>query len=271
MYIHFNGQISKNTIPHILPSNEGFLYGYGLFETIKLLKGRIYFFCEHFARMEKGCRQLGLELKYSPDQILNYCYQLSEANKLTNGGIRITVIKNKPENSLIITTRENIYGKEIYQRGFNICFASTKRNPESLLVGIKSNNFLENLLILNQAKQMGYDEAIFLNIYEKVSEGAISNIFFVKNNIIFTPSSDCGLLPGIIRDKVFEISSQLNLTLKTGYFTKEELLDADEIFLTNSLLDIMPVFRIETKDLDIKRNYVTQKLQMALHKLYDSN
>ncbi|MDK2824150.1 MAG: 4-amino-4-deoxychorismate lyase [Clostridia bacterium] len=268
MYIHFNGKILKSTNPNILPVSEGFLYGYGLFETIKLYQGKIFFFAEHFARMEAGCKTLGLQLDKRPDEILNYCYELAQANKLTNGGIRITITKNNQETSLAITTRANIYSEEVYQKGFNILFARAKRNPEALLVGVKTNNYLENLLTLNQAKQMGYDEAVFLNVYHKVSEGTISNIFFVKNNKIFTPARECGLLPGIIRDKVLDIAAKLRLPLKIGQFTKEDLLNADEIFLTNSLLDIMPVARIEAKDLDIQGNHVTQKLQMELQKLY---
>jgi len=90
----------------------------------------------------------------------------------------------------------------------------------------------------------------------------------VKNNKIFTPARECGLLPGIIRGKVLDIITWLRLPLKIGQFTKEELLNADEIFLTNSLLDIMPVARVEAKELDIQGNYVTQKLQMELQKLY---
>jgi len=153
MYIHFNGKILKDTNPHILPSSEGFLYGYGIFETIKLYQGKIFFFTEHFARMKDGCKTLGLQLNWNPDEILNYCYELAQANKLTNGGIRITIAKNNQDTSLTITTRANIYGEEVYQKGFNILFAEAKRNPKGLLVGVKTNNYLENLLVLNQAKQ----------------------------------------------------------------------------------------------------------------------
>ncbi|KJS86214.1 MAG: hypothetical protein JM58_07310 [Peptococcaceae bacterium BICA1-8] len=268
MYIHFNGKLVNKSGPYILPESDGFLYGYGLFETIKLYQGEIIFFAEHFARMEAGCKTLGLQFDKGPDEILDYCYELARANQLTNGGIRVTFAKNNQKNSLLITTRANTYSEEVYQKGFKISFAKAKRNPEALLVGVKTNNYLENLLTLNQARQMGYDEAVFLNVYNKVSEGTISNIFFVKNERIFTPLEECGLLPGIIRGKVLDIADKLRLTLEIGQFTKEELLNADEIFLTNSLLDIMPVSRIETKALDIKSNHVTQKLQRELQKLY---
>ena len=263
MYIHFNGKLVNKSDTHILPGSEGFLYGYGLFETIKLYQGEIIFFAEHFARMEDGCKKLGLQLDKGPDEILNYCYELTQANQLTNGGIRVTFAKNNQETYLVITTRASTYREEVYQKGFKILFAKAKRNPEALLVGVKTNNYLENLLTLNEAKQMGYDEAVFLNVFNKVSEGAISNLFFVKDGEILTPAQECGLLPGIIRSKVLDIADKRGIPLETGEFTKEELLNADEIFLTNSLLDIMPVSSIETKALDLKSNHVTQKIGRA--------
>jgi len=269
MYIHFNGKLVNQSDPYILPGSEGFLYGYGLFETIKLYKGEIFFFAEHIARMEAGCKTLGLQFDQDPKEMLNYCYELAQANRLENGGIRVTFAKNSKGAYLVITTRANSYGEEVYQKGFKILFAKAKRNPEALLVGVKTNNYLENLLTLNKAKIMGYDEAVYLNVYNKVSEGAISNIFFVKNKKVFTPAQECGILPGIMRGKVLDMVDKLRLPLEIGQFTKEDLLNADEIFLTNSLLDIMPVSNLETKDFNLKNNHVTQKLQMELKKLYE--
>jgi len=267
MYIHFNGKLVNSLEPHVLAGSEAFLYGYGLFETIKVYRGKLYFLNEHWERMQAGCKILGLDLKIELQTLSGYCYELIQANQLKEGGLRITYAKNGSEYYLVITTRATSYSKEVYKKGFKLTFARFQRNPHALLVGIKSNNYLENLLALNEAKQRGFDEAVFCNIYGKVCEGAISNIFFVKDNKVFTPAEDCGLLPGIVRQKILELACMQGIIIETGQFTPEELIGAEEIFITNSLLDIMPVSRIDARELNIQNNNpVTRQLMAGLKK-----
>ncbi|AZR74855.1 hypothetical protein BBF96_07210 [Anoxybacter fermentans] len=244
------------------------MYGYGLFETIKVYNGKIYFFKEHMERLKRGCEILNLELKIPLNIIEEYCYKLIRKNNLNDGGIRVAYSKNKDKYCLLITTRGNIYKEEIYKKGFKLCFADIKRNPESPLVRIKSNNYIENILSLEKARKKGFDEAVFENVYGKICEGTISNIFFIKDNVVYTPSVSCGILPGIIRNKVMNIVKKLNLKLKTGQYHKDDLFNADEIFITNSLLDVMPVNQLEYKKFNLKRNFITRLLMEELKKLY---
>lgn len=269
MYISLNGKIAKAHEAGISPVSEGFMYGYGLFETVKVQAGKMYFFAEHMERLRRGCGVLGMKLEFSSDMICQYCDELIEKNNLFHGGIRVAYTKNGDFYDLLITTREQPYPKEQYEKGWKVCFSPMKRNPESLLVGIKSNNYLENILSLKKAKEKGYDEAIFLNVYGKISEGAISNIFFVKNHIVYTPSATCGILPGIMRDKVIDIMKSIGVELKIGQYEKEEIYGADEIFATNSLVDIMPVSQLENKKFDLEKASVTAMLMKELRKLYD--
>jgi len=268
LYIHFNGKLVNGLDPHVLATSEGFSYGYGLFETIKFNEGKLIFFNEHWQRMKASCQDLDLDLKIEPEILKGYCHELIQANQVNNGGLRITYAKNGNEYFMVIATRKNHYSKEIYEKGFKLTQARSKRNPYSLLVRIKSNNYLENLLVLNEAKQMGFDEAVFSNVDGKVCEGAISNIFYVKNNKVFTPAVECGLLPGIIRQKVLDLARKEGISIETGQFTIEELNAAEEIFITNSLLEIMPVSRIDEKRLDIQNNPLTKKLMTLLKNIY---
>ncbi|KXG75526.1 D-alanine aminotransferase [Thermotalea metallivorans] len=270
MYISLNGKIIKDHEAGISPVSEGFMYGYGLFETVKVQEGKMYFFTEHMERLRRGCSILEMKLEFSPDVICQWCDALIDKNNLFHGGVRIAYTKNGDLYDLLITTREHPYPKEQYEKGWKVCFSPMKRNPESLLAGIKSNNYLENILSLRKAKEKGYDEAIFLNVYGKITEGAISNIFFVKNHIVYTPSAACGILRGIMRDKVIHIMRSIGVELQIGQYAKEEIYEADEIFATNSLIDIMPVSQLENKKFDLQKASVTIMLMEELRKFYDA-
>lgn len=268
MYISVNGVLLNQNSPCILPESQGFVYGYGLFETLKIHGGKILFFHEHLERLKSGCETLNIFMKYDENMIKNYCYELIRTNKLSFGAIKILYSKNNKDYDLIISNRDIKYEDELYEKGFYLGFTEIKRNPYTRLTYVKSNNYLENILAREEGIEKGDDEVIFLNVEGKICEGAISNIFFVKNEIIHTPSISCGLLPGIMREKIIELAKKLKLEMKVGQYSKVDLLNADEIFVTNSLMDIMPVSKLGNKTLDLKKNMVTQVLQSEFKRLY---
>lgn len=268
MYISLNGNLIKESDAFISTNSEGFQYGYGLFETLKVVDGKIFFIEEHLARLKKGCKALNIGLDYDLKLIQKYAYKLIHENNTVFGAIKILYAKNKDGYDLLMTTRKNPYTKERYEKGFKLCFATTKKNPYAKLTYIKSNNYLENILVKAEALKKGYDEGIFLNVHDKISEGTYTNIFFVKNKIIHTPSISCGILEGIMREKIIDLINKWNLTLKIGEFNKEDLLDADEIFLTNSLMELMPVSQLEHKVFPLSNNLMTKRLQEIFHGLY---
>jgi branched-subunit amino acid aminotransferase/4-amino-4-deoxychorismate lyase len=132
--------------------------------------------------------------------------------------------------------------KEDYWKGFRAVISKHFRQNEfSPLSGIKSANYLPMLLAYRQAKAQGYDEALLLNTQGFLSEASRSNIFFVKDNCLITPSSDCGCLPGITRDTVLSIAAREKIQCLEAKVSPEELKKADEAFLTNSLVEVMPL------------------------------
>ncbi len=260
MYIIQNGLRIESEKASIMVASEGYNFGYGIFETIKVVEGKILFFEEHLQRLQSGCKKLSLSTSFSSDELRKHCNDLIDANEMLSGVIKILFGKSKDNTDIIISTRQNSYKKENYDRGFRICFAEAKRNPYAMLTYIKSANYLENLLEKQKAAKRGFDEAVFLNIYEKISEGSLSNIFFIKDSVLCTPSISCGLLPGILREKVLALGKELGMQLSLGEFSMEELIAADEIFITNSILEIMPVSQIENQKLDIGKNKITSML-----------
>ncbi len=217
-------------------------------------------FDEHIKRLASSSSKICLEFQLEYSQVYDYCNELILYNGIMNCGLRITYSKGTETNNLIITARENLYTEEMITRGFALMTSNVVRNETSPLVSIKSNNYLENLLNLNYAKEQGYNEALFYNTKGFLAEGAMSNIFFVKNDKIFTPAVENGLLSGIMRDKVINIANNQDIPLKEGYYKKHELSSADEIFVTNSLLEIMPVRLLDNKEFEVRDDSITKHL-----------
>lgn len=267
MYASINSTLISADNVFISAVGEGVAYGYGLFETLKIVNGTIIFMEEHFNRLRKGCTELGLHFNYDLKNLQKYAEELIRLNSIFFGSLKILYLKNKNQYDLLITTNENIYTVEKYMKGFHICIASAKRNPHSKLTYIKSNNYLENLMEKANANMKGFDEAIYFNVDDNLSEGSYTNIFFVRDNTVYTPSISCGLLPGIMRDKVIDLINKLSIKLEIGQFHKEDLLGAEEIFLTNSLMEIMPVTKLEEKIFRLECNGLTKRLRSNFDKL----
>lgn len=268
MYISLNGELINSKKNLISANGEGFNYGYGLFETIKLVDGKLFFIEDHFERFKKGCFQLNINLDYDLETIKDFVNKLVLSNKIFTGSVKMLYAKNINQYDLLITIKENYYTEDKYKKGFKICFAQSRRNPYSKLTYIKSNNYIENILEKDAALKNGYNEAIFLNIDDNISEGTYTNIFFVKDTIVYTPSIPSGILPGIMRDKIIELIKLISLELKVGTYTKKDLLNADEIFLTNSLMEIMPVSKVEDKELNLASNKITKLMRGKFFSFY---
>ncbi len=213
--------------------DSGFFFGKGVFETI-LVKNKAIFLSKHIERLNKSIRFLNIGEKISEDKIL----ELIEKFNIKNCVLKIIVT----ERNLVLSTRNINYKTEDYLKGFSLKISESIRNSKSKLTYIKSINYLENILEREEAIKNGYDEVIFLNESGYLSEGSMSNIFIIKNNKIFTPDINQGLLPGIIRNFIVK---RYNVIEKK--ITLEELFNADEIFITNSILGIMKISKIENK------------------------
>lgn len=259
MYI-LNGEVYRNDVNTISPTSQAFMFGYGLFETLKVSKGQILFFDEHLKRLEEGCKILNLDLNTQTSRIIEDSYRLLEFKNIKDGVLKVLYAKNGCENYLLLTTRENPYTESDYEKGFKIMFSDLKRNQDSILTFIKSNNYMENLLAKEKSAKLGFDEVIFLNTDDFVCEGAVSNIFWIKEDIIYTPSVECGLLPGIVREKVLIVLERLGFKVEIGKFNKEDIINCDEAFITNSVMDIMPVSQIEASTFIIDENSLVSKI-----------
>lgn len=230
--------------------DEGIIFGRGAFETI-LIKEEPIFLKEHINRLNKAICILKIGESVDGEEIFN---KIKEA-KIKNKALKILVT----EKNIILLEREITYKKEDYNSGFKLKLSNVIRNSTSTLTYVKSINYIENLIENQKAKEKGYNEVIFLNENGFVTEGSTSNIFMVKDNVIYTPKVQCGLLEGILRS--FVIS---NFKVVEKEITLSELLESDEVFITNSLIGIMHVVSVE-KNSYIKNN-VTKKIILKYKK-----
>jgi 4-amino-4-deoxychorismate lyase len=268
MHIYYNDQLTEEGF--LQPVCQGFQVGYGVFETIFVTKGLPCFVDMHYQRLVKSCNKLGLKLELKEEQIYHQAIMLVEILKIQEGRLKLTCFRDTDRDSTLMTLSPYLLSEYDLQKGLSIGISSIKRNPHSPLSYMKSLNYLENILAKEEAKQQGYEEALLLNVYNKLCEGAVSNIFWIKDNCVYTPEISCGILAGITRRQVIEICRSLELRLTEGSYEQEELLQAEEVFITNSLMGIMPVGKVDNTSYNVSVYKITNKIYNEFNKLVKS-
>jgi branched-subunit amino acid aminotransferase/4-amino-4-deoxychorismate lyase len=261
-HVILNGRLLDAGGARISPLSDGFMFGLGLFETIKVLNGRPVFFSDHFERLRRSAGELCLPFTASVGELRARCGQCLSANGLGEGSLKIVVFQDTDGSGELIVTREKSYLPEHYERGFALkTFPGGQR--EGKLFGLKTTNYLGNLQAKQAAKAAGCDEALFIDSAGIILEGSTSNVFVVKGGEVLTPPLDGRILPGIARNRVLQL-------LKNGRecaVPPQLLSGADEVFVTNALLGVMPVTAIDQQRYDLNHNPVTKALMEAYRRL----
>jgi branched-subunit amino acid aminotransferase/4-amino-4-deoxychorismate lyase len=226
------------------PDDLGFKYGFSLFETFLVNShGSVFLLDRHIKRLLDSMKVFGFNIFFSAEQLKIKVLEYIRTNGIHSRVIRVTVSfgsKNEELSpSLYITDLENSYAVTGSPIEFSLTISKTKKDPSSLLNYHKTGNYLGNYLEGIWALKNGYDDSLILNYNNHIAETTKCNIFFIKDSTIHTPSAECGLLPGIIRNWVFDTSKESNIYIKEGFYTLEEVYSADEIFLTNSVAGIV--------------------------------
>ena len=252
-WIYINGKFWKKSEAKVSVFDHGLLYGDGIFETLRAYGGRILFLSRHIKRLFASASAISLETGRSPDDIRGILYQTLTQNHLTDAYIRLSVTRGEGEIGLnpalcplpttIIQAKPFAgHPQEHYQQGIRASLVQVRRNaPQTTDPSIKSLNFLNNILAMQEALRAGAQEAVMLSTDGWVCEGSVSNIFWVRNGVLKTPDLRVGLLAGVTREAVLEIARQEGLTVEEGCFPPEDLLGATEAFVTNTTYEVMPV------------------------------
>ncbi|HBW36741.1 aminotransferase class IV [Desulfosporosinus sp. BICA1-9] len=225
------------------------LFGYGLFETLLVTEHGPLFTDLHWQRMNKGAVMLGLTLPQKAiwtAQIRDY---IDQSPSIAPYALRVTLSGGAPQanlpSRLLFHPRIIPYSSAQYAMGIRLHLLSTPRNEQSPLTSIKSTNYLENILAKEVAFSQGAEEGLWLNTKGFVSEGTMSNLFFIKDGTLFTPSLASGCLPGTRRQLILDLADSLQISIEEGLYSFSDLLQANEIFMTNALMGLMPVRQID--------------------------
>ena len=245
-FISINGQIQESSIPVLTAFDASFLYGFGVFETLRIYNGVPFMLQEHLDRMKSAAAKLKIHLEHNYEKIRTYIQELIDYAQLNECVIRLTLSKASENSSNIVLTYRSVnYEQSSYNKGFSLKCSSVKRNPTTPLVYLKTNNYMENLIEKNLAMSEGFNEVLFLNIYNHVSECSTSNIFFVQGKKMCTPAVECGLLDGIAKLLLTDkLSAAIGLEMELGKYSLGNLYSAEEVFITNSVMQIMPIVKI---------------------------
>lgn len=250
--VWLNGKLTPTDRPCLLPTDRGMLYGDGLFETIRIYQRRLFLLDAHFQRLAAAALQLRLSVPPF-ERVRDGAHQLIAANGRDDGFLRMTLTRGPTSGldstlegspTLLLTTgplRPNS------NQPWRLVTVSIRREANALLSGIKSLNFLPNILARFEVKDQGADEGLMVNTQGAVAEGTISNLFWIAGTTLFTPSLACGVLPGITRAVTLNLAQEIGMTVQEGVFFPDELARAEGVFLTNALIEITPVSLFDGK------------------------
>ncbi|MEN8906574.1 MAG: branched-chain-amino-acid transaminase [Clostridiales bacterium] len=259
--IYVNGKFYEKEEAKISVYDHGLLYGDGVFEGIRIYNGNIFKLKEHVKRIFQSSKAIYLDIGISSDEMINLIQKCVEKNNKKNGYIRVIITrgegslgidpaKSKKSGIIIIVDDINVYPDVYYEKGMKIITSTYRRIPVSAFdVRIKSLNYLNNVLAKIEAKRNNCLEALMLNNDGYVVECTVDNIFIVKNNILKTPGTCYGALEGITRNIVLELSKEMDLKSEETLISRFDVYTADEVFLTGTAAEIIPVISVD--DIDI--------------------
>ncbi len=254
--VYLNGSFVPISQAHISVLDYGFLYGYGLFETMRAYGSKVFRQDSHLRRLESSAEMLGIQIKIS--ELRDAVTGTIQANRLGDARVRMTVSIgegtmvpdpgscDKPT-VLIMAGEYHPFPEQVYQKGFKAIVSSIRRNSQSPLSRLKSANYLESLLARQEARKAGVDEALCLNEKGFLAEASMSNIFLVTDGTLRTPGQDSGILPGITRGVVIELASHSGIKTIEEDIRVDDLYQAQEAFLTNTLIEVMPLTGVDGK------------------------
>jgi len=263
-FVNVNGRASDREHAVISVFDHGFLYGEGVYETLRTYNGQPFLFDRHVRRLRKSAGMLALGVPLSDEQIDARCRDTMRAARLGDaaGGdayIRILVTRGVgelsydpascPAPSIVVIVKPHVEPPaEVFDKGVRVALVPIVRNhPGSVSPLIKSNNLLNNALAMQEAFRRGGYEGIMRNYRGELAECTQSNLFIVKHGAALTPNLDSGLLPGITREFLFEVGEALGIPVHEAVLRDGDLFSADEAFLTSTTREVVPIVRVDDR------------------------
>lgn len=271
--VWLNGNFVDESAASISVRDTGLLHAAGVFTTMRAYSGGVFRLADHLARLRRSCDHLYVPLQYKDDALTQAVEELLARNNLQDARLRLTVTRGwaqqdplhglRLEPTVLLTAADfEPYPADYYQRGMTVVVLNEQKlNPYDIQAGHKTLNYFSRLAALRDANQRGGGEALWFNVHNYLQSGSISNVFLIKAGQLFTPPTPEELLdkaiaavvpypksatlPGITRKVVLELAAGAGIPAAPAALTIDDLLAADEVFITNSIMGLMPVCRIE--------------------------
>jgi branched-chain amino acid aminotransferase len=282
--IWLDGKIVPRSQAMVSVYDHGLLYGDGVFEGIRVYGGKIFRMKQHLDRLFRSADAIRLELPYSRGDFAALMRETLEANGLRDAYIRLVVTRGAGTLGLhpfkcprpgvfCIADSIELYPKEMYERGMKVIVAERPRIPtECLDPRIKSLNYLNNILAKIEAIDAGVLEAIMLNIDGEVAECTGDNIFVITEECVFTPPPEAGILEGVTREFVMDLCAKLGVPCKEESLSLDDVLRADEVFLTGTAAEMIAVTQIGDDMIgDGTEGPITKRLRKAFRDIVSTD
>ena len=275
--VNVNGRITGDGDAVISVFDHGFLYGEGIYETMRTYHRRAFLYDRHMRRLRRSARMINLPLPFTDDQLAAQIRDTLAIAALDGEAyIRVLVtrgigdltydLKATPDPSIVIIAKPQIDPTpDVYENGVRVVIVDVVRNhPESVNPMIKSNNLMNSALAMQEALRSGAFEGVMRNYRGELTECTTSNLFIVKAGVALTPPLDAGLLPGITREFLFDVGKQIGVDVREQTLRDEDLFGADEAFLTSTTREAVPIVTVNDRTIGTgKPGPVTGKLLSA--------
>jgi branched-chain amino acid aminotransferase len=250
-FLLHNGEIRRTTDLLVSPGQTGYMNGWGVFSTLRVYEGALFAFDRHYARMKHDAALLRVAFPFSAGELESALLKLVEANQVVHGTLRVAVVRNRggifeepaisSETDLVAFTA-NLAD---WGQGVKLAYVPDARHAASPFAGTKVTSWCQNLTWNEEAHERGFDEVILLNEYGRVSECTSANIFAVLGKQVCTPPLSEGCLPGVTRAILLEEIRVPDLLIEERNLTRADLETADQVFITSTTRNLLPVLEIE--------------------------
>jgi branched-chain amino acid aminotransferase len=268
-----NGDLVDEDSPNISLRDTGLLHAAGVFTTLRASAGRVFRLEQHLQRLRKSCEALFVPLQFSDADLASAVDDVLRQNNLADARLRLTVTRGQSvqdplhgthltPNCFLTATDLQPYPEQYYQQGLTVMLLDEQKlNPYDMQAGHKTLNYFSRLAALREAVRRGAGEALWFNVHNYLQSASVANVFLVKDGALVTPPTQDDLrdpavaqacpypksnvLPGVTRGAVLELARANQIPVRTEALTVNHVLEAEELFLTNSIMQIMPVGRVE--------------------------
>ena len=233
-------------------SDSGFLYGVGLFETMRSHNGVVFALADHLDRLSFSAGRLSIDNPYDAKDLIEAVYEVLRANRLTDARVRLTLTSGpmaesqQRQSTLLITaTAFRPYPPEYYKNGVLVVLCPFRQNPADPMCGHKTTSYFSRMIALSDAHQKRAAEALWFTVDNRLAEGCVSNVFLVKDSVLYTPPIETPVLAGVARKAVCQLALKESIKLIEKDLSIDDVLGAEEIFLTNVIMQVMPITKVE--------------------------